>query len=115
MIRRGEIYLMDPGNPIGSEIQKVRPVLVVSRDESNLYANTITILPITGSVQHIYPFEVFLKKGEGGGDKDAKILSQQIRTVDKRRLIKGPRGIVDETTMNDVERAMALHLAIPFE
>jgi len=104
---------MDPGQPIGSEIQKVRPVLVVSRDENNQYADTITILPITTSTDRIYPFEVFLKKGESGGDKDAKILAQQIRTVDKKRLIKGPRGVVEDETLRDVERAMALHLCLP--
>lgn len=106
---------MDPGNPIGSEIQKIRPALVVSRNENNQYSDTITILPITSKIKNIYPFEVLLKKGEGGGDMDAKILAQQIRTVDKKRLIKGPRGMIDEATMHSVERAMALHLAIPPE
>jgi len=105
---------MDPGQPIGSEIQKIRPVLVVSRDENNQCADTVTILPITTSTDRIYPFEVLLRKNESGGDKDEKILAQQVRTVDKRRLIKGPRGVVEEETMRDVERALALHLAIPY-
>ena len=45
----------------------------------------LTVLPITSSVGKVYPFEVFLKKGESSIDNDSKIKVNQIRTIDKMR------------------------------
>jgi len=85
IIKRGDIYLA----ALGHEISKTRPVLVISNDKNNTFSGTVTVLPITSkSLEKIYPFEVGIEKGKGNLPKDSKIKADQIRTLDKRRLIK---------------------------
>ena len=59
-MKPGKIYYTNLSSTIGSEIDKHRPVLVVSNDANNRAANTVTILPITSNVTRVYPFEVLL-------------------------------------------------------
>jgi mRNA interferase MazF len=87
-IKRGNIYLANLDPSIGNEINKTRPVVVISNDINNQYGNTITVLPITSNTSKIYPFEVFIEKGTANLPKDSKIKADQIRTIDKTRLIK---------------------------
>ncbi len=53
-MKRGEIYYANLSPTVGSEIDKRRPVLVVSNDANNRAANTVTILPITSNVTRVY-------------------------------------------------------------
>ncbi len=71
-ILKGEIYLADLNPTVGSEISKTRPVLIISNDINNQYSATVTIVPITSTTEKIYPFEVFLSKGEGNLTNDSK-------------------------------------------
>ncbi len=87
-ILKGEIYLADLNPTVGSEIAKTRPVLIASNDINNQYAATVTIVPITSTTEKIYPFEVFLLKGEGNLREASKAKANQIRTIDKLRLKK---------------------------
>lgn len=113
MIRRGEIYWVNLDPTIGSEIKKLRPALIVSNDQNNQFANTVTVLPVTSKTHKIYPFEVAIKKGVGGLQVDSKVKVDQIRTVDKKRLIGNSLGVPsDEDIMEQVEKAMKLHLDI---
>jgi mRNA interferase MazF len=59
-MRRGEVYFADLSPTLGSEINKRRPVLIVSNDTNNRAASTIAVLPITANVSRDYPFEVLL-------------------------------------------------------
>ncbi len=116
MIRRGEIYWVNLDPTVGSEIKNVRPALIVSNDQNNQHANTVTVLPISSQVKHNYPFEVSMKQGEGGVDKDSKIMANQIRTVDKRRLRGAPLGDALNTALMDaVEKAIKLHLSLHWD
>ena len=108
---KGEIYLADLNPTIGSEIAKNRPVLIVSNDINNQYADTITVLPITSSTEKIYPFEVFPSKGEGNLTADLKAKANQIRTIDKLRL-KKRFGRISEEKINEIEKAILIHLEI---
>ena len=110
-IFKGEIYLADLNPTIGSEIAKTRPVLIVSNDINNQYAATVTIVPITSTTEKIYPFEVFLPKGEGGLTNDSKAKANQIRTIDKLRL-KKRLGKINEETLKEIEKAILIHLEI---
>ena len=73
----------------------------------------INILPLTSYKQgrKIYPNEVFLEKTKSGGlDKDSIVLCYQIRTVDKKRLIK-PIGIIqNDETKNEIIDALSFQL-----
>ena len=88
-IRRGEVYLAALDPTVGSEIAKTRPTVVISNNINNIHAATVTIVPLTSkAVEEVYPFEVVLPKGKAGLPKDSKVKANQIRTIDKSRLIK---------------------------
>lgn len=108
---RGEIWFVTLDPIVGSEIGKTRPALVISNDRNNEYSNTITVLPITSKTLKIYPFEVLLLKEEGLLPNDSKIKCNQIRTIDKIRLIKSS-GNVTENILKETEKALLIHLGI---
>jgi len=111
LIKRGEIYWVSLDPAIGAEITKRRPALVVSNDVNNLHAQTVTVLPLTTTVEKVYPFEVLLKPGIYGNREAGKVKANQIRTVDKRRL-GDLVGMLPDTIMTKVEEAVRLHLAL---
>jgi mRNA interferase MazF len=109
--RRGEIWLVSLEPTIGSEIGKTRPALVISNDRNNQFADTVTVIPITSKTERIYPFETFLSHQETRLPRDSKAKSNQIRTIDKRRLIKLLAKLSSEK-LTEVEQAILIHLGI---
>ena len=111
-IKRGEIYLAALDPVMGREIAKTRPVAVVSNDKNNEFSGTVTILPLTSkNPQTVYPFEVFISRGIANLPKDSKIKADQIRTLDKRRIIKRI-GALDQKGLNAIDDALKIHLAL---
>lgn len=110
-VLKGEIYLAELSPTIGSEISKKRPVLIVSNDINNQFADTVSIVPITSTTTKIYPFEVFLPKGEGNLINDSKAKCNQIRTIDKQRIEKR-LGKVSIDKLGEIEKAILVHLDI---
>ena len=111
-MRRGEILSADLSPTVGSEINKRRPVLIVSNDANNRAASTVTILPITSSVARIFPFEVALSPLDSGLSKDSKAQAQQIRTIAKERIVGPVIGRLSVERMIEVDAAIRLHLAL---
>ncbi len=111
MIHRGEIYWVALDPTVGAEIKKTRPALVVSNDQNNLHAQTVTVLPMSTSVERVYPFEVLVKPNTFGNRQAAKIKANQIRTIDRSRLTK-LLGLLPTRAMAQVEAAMRLHLGM---
>jgi mRNA interferase MazF len=111
-IKRGDVYLAALDPLMGREISKTRPVVVVSNDVNNEFSATVTILPITSKkTQLVYPFEVFLPQGHANLPKDSKIKADQIRTLDKSRLVK-QLGVLDIKNLDAMDTAMKIHLAL---
>ena len=82
-VDRFDVYLVLLDPTVGSEIQKTRPCLVVSPDEMNHYLATVIVAPLTTAARP-YPSRVGLRfKGKRG-----QAALDQIRTVDRRRLVK---------------------------
>jgi len=82
-VNRLDIYLVTLDPTLGSEIQKTRPCLVVSPDEMNHHIRTVIVAPMTTKGQP-YPTRVPCRfKGRAG-----QIVLDQIRTVDKTRLVR---------------------------
>src|SRR5205809_231872 len=81
--RRGEVHLVSLDPTGGSEIKKTRPCLVVSPDELNLHLRTVIVAPLT-SVGHPYPFRVSCRFEA----KQGYIVLDQLRTVDRERLVR---------------------------
>ena len=111
-MKRGEIYYANLSPTIGSEMDKRRPVLIVSNDANNRAASTVTILPITSNVSRIYPFEVVLEPKDSGLPKPSKVQAQQIRTISKQRLGGGSLGSLSKDMMQLVDAAVKIHLGL---
>ena len=111
MIRRGEIHWIAMDPTLGAEIKKTRPCLVISNNDNNHFSPLITILPITSTIKKLYPFEVRIPKGTGGLKEEGTIKANQIRTIDKKRVVGGPQGPeIDDALMDRVVAALKLHL-----
>jgi mRNA interferase MazF len=111
MIKRGEIYWANLNPSMGSEIDKIRPVLIVSNNINNQVAETITILPITSNVTKCYPFEVLIFPNESNLANVSIIKANQIKTIDKMRL-RDKIGEINSNTQKLVDKAITIHLSI---
>ncbi|HEX5043960.1 MAG TPA: type II toxin-antitoxin system PemK/MazF family toxin [Candidatus Polarisedimenticolaceae bacterium] len=110
--RRGQVWLVNFDPTVGHEIKKTRPALVIQNDVANKHSPITIVAAITsGFVGKSYPTEVGLPKGEGGLTTDSVALLNQIRSIDKLRLVKR-LGTVMATSMEKVEQALALSLGI---
>jgi len=109
--KRGQIWfvLLDP--VVGHEIGKTRPALVISNDRNNQFADTVTVLPITSKTEKIYPFEILLSKEETHLPKDSKVKCNQIRTVDKKRLVN-LMGALSAERLKEIKQALLIHLGM---
>ena len=83
VVQRFDVFLVNLDPTVGSEIQKTRPCVVISPDEMNRYIATVIIAPMTTKGKQ-YPTRV-ISQFQG---KNGQIVLDQIRTVDKNRLVK---------------------------
>ncbi|MDD2390817.1 MAG: type II toxin-antitoxin system PemK/MazF family toxin [Desulfobacterales bacterium] len=83
-IKRYEIYFADLNPTIGSEIQKIRPVVIISQDEMNKYLETVVICPLTSKLHPKWRSRLQIKCA----NTMAEIAVDQIRTISKLRLKK---------------------------
>ena len=97
VIDQYEIHLVALDLTQGSEIQKTRPCLVISPNEMNHFINTIIIAPMT-TKSHKYPTRIEINFE----NKNGWIVLDQIRTIDKSRLIK-KMGKIDKKTIQKVK------------
>lgn len=109
--KRGEIWLTSLDPAVGREMKKTRPVIIVSNDRNNEFYDTVTVIPLTSNVQKVYPFEAYLSKSETKLSKESKAKCDQVRTIDKKRIIKFLTAI-SEDKMKEVEKALLIHLGI---
>lgn len=95
MVKQYEIYwiILDP--TLGSEINKIRPCLVISPDDSNQYLNTIIVAPITSTIKS-FPMRMNITL-EG---KKGQIALDQIRCIDKIRI----KANIDSLSKKDVRK-----------
>ena len=99
-VLRGEIWLAALDPTVGSEIQKTRPCVIVSPDELNAGLRTVIVAPMTTGSRPA-PFRVALRfKG-----KDGLILPDQLRTLDKARLLKR-LGRVESRTLSSLMQVL---------
>jgi mRNA interferase MazF len=94
---RFDVYLINLDPTVGSEIQKTRPCVIISPDEMNRHIRTVIITPMTTAGKD-YPTRIacIFK------DKKAQIVLDQIRTIDKIRLIKKIGALDSETQLRTI-------------
>ena len=113
---RGEILLVDLDPARAGEADKRRPAVLVSNDGANTTAaqlgrGVITVVPVTTSVDRVYPFQVLLTAAETGLARDSKAQAEQVRSISVGR-VSHKVGAVPPALMLEIDDALRLHLAL---
>ena len=96
VVQRFDVFLVSLDPTVGSEIRKTRPCLIISPDEMNNHIRTVIIAPMT-TVARNYPTRVSCTFQE----KNGQVVLDQIRSIDKTRLVK-KLGAIDSRAQLDV-------------
>ena len=111
-ILRGDIVVANLEPTKGSEQGGIRPVLILQNNILNKYAPTTIVAPITSKIYtKEYPQNVQFLHLPSGLKKESTILLNQIRTIDKKRIIKRI-GTLDNLTMNKINGAIKVSLSL---
>ena len=107
-VYRGDIFYADLEPVIGSEQGGVRPVLVIQNDIGNRHSPTVIVAAITSRIKHRrQPTHVNLNRRQCGLHSDSTIMLEQLRTLDKQRLL-GYVGSVGKAKMDEVDSALEI-------
>lgn len=110
--KRGEIYLVNFDPTLGAEIKKTRPALILQNDIANRHSSITIVAAISFQFDdRLYPTEVLVRAPEGGLTADSVVLLNQIRSIDKLRLLKR-LGTLKQGTMERVDRAFLLSVGL---
>lgn len=112
LIRRGDIFFADLSPVVGSEQGGTRPVLILQNDIGNQYSPTTIVAAITSQIDKAkLPTHVEMMAGDGGLERDSVILLEQIRTIDKSRLMEKV-ATLNEDLMKKVNQAIEISLGL---
>ena len=95
VVKQFEVYLITLDPAKGSEIKKTRPCVIVSPNEMNHYLNTVIVVPLTSAIKN-YPTRVKCSFE----NKDGQVAIDQMRAVDKSRLVK-KLGVLKDKVVQD--------------
>ncbi len=100
VIKRFEVWLVDLDPVRGGEISKTRPCIIISPDVTNKYLNTVTIAAMTTAIKE-YPTRIncVFKRKKG------QVALDQLRSVDKIRLVK-KLGVMDDATNKNISEVL---------
>lgn len=104
--RRGEVWLVSLDPTVGHEIKKTRPAVIVTSDLYNQHNWLVSVLPLTSRDSAAYD-QVLLEPPEGGISNTSVTLPDQVRAVDRRRLVKR-LGQLTPVTMLHVDRSLRI-------
>lgn len=110
--KRGSVYLVRFDPTEGREIKKTRPALIIQNDIGNRFSDITIVAAITSQFQTpLHRTNVLIKAPEAGLAADSVVRLDQIRSVDKRRLLKR-FGAVKPATLAKVEQAIKISLGL---
>ena len=97
-MKRGQVWWINFDPSIGGEICKHKPAVIVSNDAANHYLNRVQVVPLTGSVDKLYPSEAYVMfRG-----KKSKAMADQLTTMSKKRLINSA-GSIPSISVEDID------------
>ena len=106
-MKRSEVWWVNFESSVGGKIRKKRPAVIISNNAANHFLNRVQVVPLTGSIDKLYPSESYvIFRG-----KKAKAMADQLTTVSKRRLIN-QAGTVSKAEMEGIERAIIIQLGL---
>lgn len=112
MVKRGEVYLADLSPVVGSEQGGKRPVLIVQNDVGNHFSTTVIVAAITAKNEKAnLPTHIEIQQGEFNFSKDSTVLLEQVRTIDKVRLLEKITE-VDAAFMQRVNEGLRISFGI---
>jgi len=111
-VKRGDIFFAELSPVVGSEQGGVRPVLIIQNNIGNQYSPTTIVAAITSQISKAkLPTHVEISAEEGGLAKDSVVLTEQVRTIDKRRL-KEKISSIDDKLMQKINHALEISLGL---
>lgn len=111
-LKRGDIFLVNLEPIKGSEQGGIRPVLIIQNNIYNKYSPVTIIAAITSKIyDKEYPTNVFISKQVSKLNKDSTILLNQIRTIDKKRIIKKISSLPEEVIWK-IDMALKISLSL---
>ena len=111
LIKRGDVCVVALDPVIGSEIKKTRPAVVISNNHMNSLAQTVIVMPMSTGT-HAYYHWIPILPPEGGLKSASRIVTDQVRTIDKKRIQK-TIGKVSPRTLILIEKAIRNNFALP--
>ncbi len=111
-MHRGEIYLVDLSNQVGSEQTGIRPALIVQNDVGNAHSPTTIVCPLTSQDKAPVDTHVTLTPNDAGILKVSTVLCEQVRVVDKSRLKKKLGEVSNLKKIEDINQKLILSLGI---
>jgi len=111
-ITRGDVVLCDLNPVVGTEQASVCPAVVLQIDRANAVSPHTIIAPFTTKIRRaLLPSHVSVPAGVGGLTQDPVVLCEQIRVIDKRRIIK-VLGHLDELYIQQIAQALSAILGL---
>lgn len=111
ILQKGYICYVNFGNTIGSEQGGIRPAYIGQNDMGNKYSPCTIVLPMTSKIKKPLKTHVEIKSGHSGLKTNSYVLAEQIRTIDKSRIL-GVIGKANEGEMKQIDKAMSISLAL---
>ena len=111
-IERGDVVLCDLNPVIGTEQAGIRPAVIIQIDRANAVSPHTVMAPFTTKIRNVVlPSQVLISAGNGGLKLDSVLLCEQIRVIDKRRIIK-VMGHLDNLYMEKIDKALSIILGL---
>jgi len=104
-MNRADVWWVNFDPSVGGEILKKRPAIIVSNDASNKFLNRVQVVPITSTIDNLYPSEAYITLN----GKQGKAMADQLATVSKLRLFK-KIGALSMDDMQKVGEAIKIQL-----
>lgn len=112
MIHRGEIYLIDLSNQVGSEQSGIRPAIVVQNEAGNQHSPTTIVCPLTSKNKTMAATHVVLTPEDAGVIVDSTVLCEQVRVIDKQRIRKKLGEVRNLQKIEDINSKILISFGI---